>query len=81
MLESMIAISTPELERRIHRFEVGAAKLEQLRQTHVGRPSEEQAAIESNLKAFRQELDDMRELHAKQVARESGDSSVAPGPA
>ncbi len=64
----MIAITLPELERRIHRFEVGAAKLEQMSQTSEGRQSGETDAIQGNLKAFRQELADMRDLHAKLIA-------------
>ena len=68
MLQNMIAINTPELERRIHRFEVGEAKLEQLSQTPVGRQRGEQEVIESNLKAIRQELVDMRNLHAQRLA-------------
>ena len=64
----MIAITTAELERRIHRFEVGMAKLEQLHQTPQGRQPGEKEAIESNLKAFQLELADMRQLHAERVA-------------
>ncbi len=61
----MIAITLPDLERRIHRFEVGAAKLEQMSHTSEGRQPGETDAIQGNLKAFRQELADMRELHAQ----------------
>ena len=68
MLSPMIAITTADLERRIHRFEVGAAKLEQLNQTPQGKQAGEKEAIESNLKAFQKELADMRQLHAERVA-------------
>jgi hypothetical protein len=68
MFPAMIEITMPELERRIHRFEVGEAKLEQLRQMPVGRQTAEQEAIESNLKSTRQELADMRSLHAQLLA-------------
>jgi len=64
----MIAITLQELERRIHRFEVGAAKLEQMAHTSEGRQSGETDAIQSNLKAFQRELADMRNLHAKLLA-------------
>jgi hypothetical protein len=77
MLNSMIAITTPELERRIHRFEVGAAKLEQLSKTPVGRQPGEQEALESNLKAFLKELADMRSLHAQRLAGGPGASADA----
>ena len=64
----MITITLPELERRIHRFEVGAAKLEQMSQTSEGRQAGETDAIQSNLKAFQRELADMRDLYAKILA-------------
>jgi hypothetical protein len=64
----MIAITTPELERRIHRFEVGEAKLEQLSKMPAGRDLGEREAVEINLKAFRKELSDMRNLLAQRVA-------------
>lgn len=67
----MIAITTPELERRIHRFEVGEAKLEQLNQTPVSRQPGEREAIESNLTSTRKELADMRNLYAQRLAGES----------
>ncbi len=75
----MIAITAPELERRIHRFEVGEAKLEQLRQMPVGRQKAEHEAIESNLKSTRQELTDMRNLLAQLLAA-GPDASVDAAP-
>jgi hypothetical protein len=77
MLEAMIAITTPELERRIHRFEVGEAKLVQLSTTSAGRESGEKEAIESNLKAFRKELADMRMLLVERLAGDAGASADA----
>ena len=67
----MITVTMPELERRIHRFEVGEAKLEQLSQTPFVQQPGQQAMIENDLKAIRQELSDMRNLHQQQLlARE-----------
>ena len=63
----MIVVTLPELERRIHRFEVGEAKLEQLHLS-PGRQPGEKEAIELILKAFQQELADMREMHARLLA-------------
>jgi hypothetical protein len=77
MLPTMIAITTAELERRIHRFEVGMAKLEQLSQTPQSKQVGEKEAIESNLKAFQQELADMRQLHAERVAGGQDASTAA----
>ena len=74
----MIEITTAELERRIHRFEVGLAKLEQLNLTPQGRQVGEKEAIESNLKAFQLELADMRQLYAGRVAGGQDISSEAP---
>jgi hypothetical protein len=68
----MITITLPELERRIHRFEVGAAKLEQMHYTSEGRQPGETDAIHSNLKAFQKELADMRNLHAQFLAGDQG---------
>lgn len=67
----MIAITTTELERRIHRFEVGEAKLAQLGQTLVDRRPGELEAIESNLTSTRRELADMKNLYAERLARGS----------
>lgn len=72
MLKLMIAISTADLERRIHRFEVGEAKLAQLDQMAAGRQPGEQEAIEGNLKATRKELIDMRNLYAQRLAAGPG---------
>jgi len=63
----MIEITLPELERRIHRFEAGLERLELLSQSGVQRGGEFDA-IQSNVKAFRIELEDMRRLHAQLVA-------------
>ena len=63
----MIEITLPELERRIRRFEAGEVKLEALRRSG-GQHGGEHEAVESNLKAFRKELEDMRHLQAQLIA-------------
>ena len=59
MTAPMITVTMPELERRIRRFEAGEMKLVHLIESHFA--SGQQETVESDLKAVRQELSDMRE--------------------
>ena len=72
MMAAMITVTMPELQRRVHRFEVGEAKLEQLGQTPFAKDPGQQQALEHDLKAIRKELADMRILYQQGLADGAG---------